>query len=62
MHRLTVTAPDRETAIAIWRYLERVFLVKKEDALRVSDQAFSVRTTKQIAGIMRRAIEEKFGA
>jgi len=58
---LLIRASTREEAVATYRYLQKVFAVRKQDVERVSDTSFKVSTKKEIGEIMIRAIKDKFG-
>ncbi len=57
---LKITAANREEAVAIYRYLHKVFGVQKKDVEGVDATSFKVATKKEIAEIMIRAIKHEF--
>lgn len=59
-HKLTIRANDREQAIAVYRYIQKVFGVKKEDVGRVDDSTFTVWVRKDVGVFMMNALRDKF--
>lgn len=59
-YKLTVRARSREQAVQVYRYLQKVLLLKKEDVERVDETSFSFLTRKDVGEVIIRVLRDKF--
>lgn len=60
MSRLTVRAKTRADAVLVYRYLQQVLLLKKEDVSAVNETSFSFSIKKDLGEVMVRILKERF--
>lgn len=58
---LKIKSANRDQAVAVYRYLQKVFAVKKADVQGLDDSSYQVTvSTKEVGETMIRAIKDKF--
>lgn len=58
--RLVIKTGNREQAVQVYRYLQKVLLLKKEDVERVSDASFAIMISRDAGELLIRVLQDKF--
>ena len=59
-YKLTIKAKSREQAVATYRYLQKILLLKKEDVEPLSETSFAIQVRKDVGEIIMRVLRDKF--